>query len=116
MRLGPDRTAAAFLERLIHIWMRYLQRRNQREDERAKNRGDEGERKDRPVDCDVAHPRNVLWTEHTKQINAPPGDHQSGNRASKSENETFQQQLSDNASAARAQCRSNGNLTLPRRS
>ena len=81
MRPRSNGATASFLQRLIHIWPRYLERWNQCEHEGTENRGDKCEGKDWRVNRDFAKTRNILRTENAKKIDSPPGNEQTGDGA-----------------------------------
>ena len=87
------RTARRFLERLLDLRARGLQRRNQAKDQTRQARDAKGERDHQTVDPNLVQSRKIGRPVGDEGIDAPPGEEQSGGAAEKREKRSLDEEL-----------------------
>src|SRR5437763_4248562 len=112
MGFRPNDAAASLLQRFIGVRTRNLKSRKKGEEQSAQNSGDEGKGDDTTIDMDLIKPRNIARAKDAQEVDSPPGEKKSGAGTRNCENDTFDQQLPDNADAAGPERSANRNLAL----
>ena len=104
------RAAAAVAHQALHVGARGVQRGNQSEDQRRRA-GERGrERQDAPVEMNHVQARKVLRHQSGEHARADDRERESEHAAEHGQQETFRQDLADQAARARAEREADGHL------
>ncbi len=115
-RPGDAVAARAFLQRLVQVSARGLQRRKQSKHERRRRGDGHGVRDRPPVQLPPHVVRHLVWRHAGgNQPRANCGQRDAEGHADQAEHDTFGEQLPDNAAAARTERRAHGDLAAPAR-
>src|SRR4029453_12432548 len=89
------RRCDAFLQSMLQVWPRCLERRRKSEDQACQYGERESKKKDASVDIDLLQARQIVGAERDERLDSQPRQDQAASAARHSDQQTFGKQLTD---------------------
>ncbi len=113
--LTSSGTPRTLLEPDMQVALRHMQCRGDPDREPDQDRHPDAEDEDRHIHLNGGQPRHIRWTQGHQSAHADSREGHSQSTAHQGQEQALHEQLPDQASSSRSQCRSHGELTVPLR-